>query len=69
MQEIIRCACYTRKSVEDATLDRDFNSLTSQREACENYINSQKSKGWVCLRELHQQSEKQGLGLPAGTLR
>ncbi len=51
MQEIIRCACYTRKSVEDATLDRDFNSLTSQREACENYINSQKSKGWVCLPE------------------
>ena len=51
MQETIRCACYTRKSVEDATLDRDFNSLTSQREACENYINSQKSKGWVCLPE------------------
>ena len=51
MEEIVRCACYTRKSVEDATLDRDFNSLTSQREACENYIASQKSKGWVCLPE------------------
>ena len=51
MEETIRCACYTRKSVEDATLDRDFNSLTSQREACENYINSQKAKGWVCLPE------------------
>ena len=51
MDEIVRCACYTRKSVEDATLDRDFNSLTSQREACENYIESQRSKGWVCLPE------------------
>lgn len=51
MEEIIRCACYTRKSVEDATLDRDFNSLTSQREACESYIASQKCRGWVCLPE------------------
>ena len=47
--ETIRCACYTRKSSDDATLDRDFNSLTSQREACENYINSQREKGWICL--------------------
>jgi len=35
--------------VENATLDRDFNSLISQREACENYIASQKGKGWICL--------------------
>ena len=49
--ETIRCACYTRKSSDDATLDRDFNSLTSQREACENYINSQRGKGWICLPE------------------
>lgn len=34
-----------------ATLDRDFNSLTSQREACESYIASQKCRGWVCLPE------------------
>ena len=49
MDEKVRCACYTRKSVENATLDRDFNSLVSQREACENYIASQKGKGWICL--------------------
>ena len=49
--ETVRCACYTRKSSDDATLDRDFNSLTSQREACENYINSQREKGWICLPE------------------
>jgi len=51
MENEVRCAIYTRKSVENATLDRDFNSLVSQREACENYIASQKSKGWICLPE------------------
>lgn len=30
---------------------QDFSSLDAQREACENYISSQKSKGWVCLPE------------------
>ena len=43
-----RCACYTRKSVEEG-LDMEFNSLDAQREACENYIASQKSNGWICL--------------------
>ena len=43
-----RCAIYTRKSVEEG-LDMEFNSLDAQREAGENYILSQKSKGWVCL--------------------
>jgi len=50
--ETVRCACYTRKSSDVATLDRDFNSLTSQREACENYFNSQREKGWICLRNI-----------------
>ena len=44
----IRCAIYTRKSVEDG-LEQEFNSLDAQRDAAENYIASQKSKGWVCL--------------------
>ena len=43
-----RCCCYCRKSVEDG-LDQEFNSLDAQREACENYIASQKANGWVCL--------------------
>ena len=30
-------------------LEQDFNSLDAQREACENYIASQKTNGWVCL--------------------
>ena len=47
-KNIIRCAAYCRKSVEDG-LEQDFNSLDAQREACENYIASQKTNGWVCL--------------------
>ena len=47
-QKIVRCACYTRKSHE-VDVDQNFNSLEAQREACENYIASQKSNGWMCL--------------------
>ena len=43
-----RCAIYTRKSVEEG-LDMEFNSLDAQRDASENYILSQKGKGWTCL--------------------
>jgi DNA invertase Pin-like site-specific DNA recombinase len=45
-----RCAIYTRKSTEEG-LERDFNSLHAQREACEAFIVSQKHEGWSCLRE------------------
>ncbi len=44
----IRCALYTRKST-DMGLEQEFNSLDAQREACENYIASQKQEGWTCL--------------------
>ncbi|MGE4045231.1 MAG: recombinase family protein [Acetobacteraceae bacterium] len=43
-----RCAVYTRKSSEEG-LGMDFNSLDAQREACEAYIASQRSEGWVEL--------------------
>jgi site-specific DNA recombinase len=46
----IRCAIYTRKSSEEG-LEQDFNSLDAQREACEAYVASQKSEGWIALRE------------------
>ncbi len=45
-----RCAVYTRKSSEEG-LDMEFNSLDAQREACESFIASQKSEGWVELAE------------------
>ena len=41
-----RCAVYTRKSSEQG-LDMAFNSLDAQRAACEAYIASQKSEGWL----------------------
>lgn len=44
----VRCAVYTRKSSEEG-LDMEFNSLDAQREACESYIASQRSEGWVLV--------------------
>lgn len=49
IMETTYCAVYTRKSVDDGSLDRDFNSIEAQREAGEAYIASQKANGWVCL--------------------
>src|SRR6187551_824309 len=43
-----RCAVYTRKSSEEG-LEQSFNSLDAQREACEDYIRSQKHEGWQAL--------------------
>jgi DNA invertase Pin-like site-specific DNA recombinase len=41
-----RCAVYTRKSTEEG-LDREFNTLDAQREACEAYVASQRAEGWT----------------------
>ena len=43
-----KCAVYTRKSTDEG-LEREFNSLEAQREACENYIASQRGNHWICL--------------------
>ena len=42
----IHCAIYCRKSTSEG-LDRDFTSLDAQRESAINYINSQKTEGWI----------------------
>jgi site-specific DNA recombinase len=47
----IRCAIYTRKSSEEG-LEQSFNSLDSQREACQAYILSQRQEGWRAV-EIH----------------
>ncbi len=57
-----RCAVYTRKSSEEG-LDMAFNSLDAQREACEAYIASQKSEGWVLVRDRYDDG-----GVSGGTL-
>jgi site-specific DNA recombinase len=58
----LRCAVYTRKSSEDG-LEQEFNSLHAQREACEAYISSQRSEGWVLVRDQYDDG-----GLSGGTL-
>ena len=58
----VLCAIYTRKSTEEG-LEQNFNSLDAQRDACENYIASQKSEGWLMLRERYDDG-----GFSGGTL-
>jgi site-specific DNA recombinase len=48
MNQRMRCAIYTRKSTDEG-LDRTFNSLDAQREACEAYIKSQQHEGWQAI--------------------
>ncbi len=47
-EKIQRCAVYTRKSTEDG-LEKEFNSLDAQYEACSAYALSQKHEGWLLL--------------------
>jgi DNA invertase Pin-like site-specific DNA recombinase len=45
-----RCAVYARKSSEEG-LEQEYNSLHAQRDACGSYIASQRSEGWVLVRD------------------
>ena len=58
----LRCAVYTRKSTEEG-LEQEFNSLDAQREACEAYVASQRSEGWVLVRDRYDDG-----GFSGGTL-
>ena len=58
----LRCAVYTRKSSEEG-LEQAFNSLHAQREACEAYTASQRSEGWVLVRDQYDDG-----GISGGTL-
>lgn len=44
-RKVLVCAIYTRKSTEEG-LEQEFNSLDTQREACESFILSQRHEGW-----------------------
>ena len=46
----LRCAVYTRKSTDEG-LDKEFNTLDAQRDACEAYIASQRAEGWVLVHD------------------
>ncbi len=58
----LRCAVYTRKSTDEG-LEKEFNSLDAQREACEAYIASQRSEGWVLVHDRYDDG-----GVSGGTL-
>ena len=58
----MRCAIYTRKS-SDEGLEKAFNSLDAQREACAAFILSQKHEGWTVLPRLYDDG-----GFSGGTL-
>lgn len=49
----LRCAIYCRKSSEEG-LRQEFNSLDAQRAACEAYVASQRSLGWICLADRYE---------------
>ena len=48
----LNCAIYTRKSTDDG-LEKEFNSLDAQREACAAFITSQKHAGWFPVRDIY----------------
>ncbi len=54
-----RCAIYTRKST-DHGLEKDFNTLDSQREVCSAYITSQRHKGWSELPQVYEDAAQSG---------
>ncbi len=58
----LNCAIYTRKS-SDEGLEKEFNSLDAQREACAAYVLSQKHAGWAALPDLYDDG-----GLSGGTM-
>lgn len=58
-EKMLRCAVYTRKSTDEG-LEKDFNSLDAQREACAAYVMSQQHEGWMLLPELYDDGGHSG---------
>ena len=57
-----RCAVYTRKSTEEG-LEKEFNTLDAQRDACQAYVVSQRAEGWVLVPDHYDDG-----GFSGGTL-
>ena len=64
----LRCAIYTRKSTEEG-LQQEFNSLEAQRDACENFIASQRGEGWVLVPDRYDDGGISGATLERPGLR
>ncbi len=61
-KQVIRCAIYTRKSVEDG-LDAAYTSLDAQRQFCEDYVERQKMHGWIVLPERYDDGGYSGANM------
>ncbi len=64
----LRCAVYARKSTEEG-LDREFNTLDAQRDACEAYVASQRAEGWVLVPDRYDDGGFSGATLERLALR
>jgi DNA invertase Pin-like site-specific DNA recombinase len=63
-----RCAVYTRKSTDEG-LEKEFNTLDAQREACEAYIASQRAEGWTLVADRYDDGGFSGGSLDRPALR
>ena len=64
----LRCAVYTRKSTEEG-LDREFNTLDAQRDACTAYVASQRAEGWTLVQDHYDDGGFSGATLERPALR
>lgn len=67
-RKIVRCAVYTRKSTVEG-LDRSFNSLDAQFEACAAYALSQRHEGWELVDKRYDDGGLSGGSLDRPALR
>jgi len=51
-KKTLLCAIYTRKST-DENLDKNFNSLDSQREYCQSFIKTREPQGWQVYEQVY----------------
>lgn len=64
----LRCAVYTRKSTEEG-LEREFNTLDAQRDACMAYVASQRAEGWLLVPDHYDDGGFSGATLERPALR
>jgi DNA invertase Pin-like site-specific DNA recombinase len=64
----LRCAIYTRKSTEEG-LQQEYNTLESQRDACENFVASQRGEGWVLVPDRYDDGGISGATLERPSLK
>ncbi len=64
----LRCAVYMRKSTEEG-LDRAFNTLDAQRDACMAYVASQRAEGWTLVQDHYDDGGFTGATLDRPALR